>query len=114
MPSPEYAPINAPFPVARWMEQTLRAGRIPHLWASPSSAVRLCRAAEEAGIGMAGAQFTLTGEPVTEARLAAVRRVNAQAVPDYGSADSGGSASYGCLSPEAPDDVPRLQRPSMP
>ena len=105
VPSPEYAPIDAPLSVARWMEQTLRAGEIPHLWASPSSAVRLCRAAEEAGIGLAGAQFTVTGEPVTEARLAAIRRVNADAVPDYGSADSGGSASYGCLSPEAPDDV---------
>ena len=67
--------------------------------------MRLCRAAEEVGADLAGARFTITGEPITEARLAAIRRVGGDAVPDYGSADSGGSVSYGCLSPEAPDDV---------
>ena len=105
MPSPEYVPSDAPLPIVRWMAHTLRAGEVPHLWAFPSSAVRLCRAAEEAGVDLAGARFTITGEPVTDARLAAIRRVHADAVPDYGSADSGGSVSYGCLSPEAPDDV---------
>lgn len=103
--SPKYAPIDAPLPIARWMEQTLKAGRIPHLWTYSSSVIRLCRAAEEAGIDLAGAQFTMTGEPVTEARLMAIRRMNAVAVPDYGSVDSGGTAAYGCLSPQAPDDV---------
>ena len=105
IPSLEYVPVDAPFPVAFWMEQTLRAGKIPHLFTYLSTAVRLCQAAEEAGLDLAGAQFTVTGEPVTEVQLAAIRRVNAHAVPDYGSADSGGSASGGCLSPEAPDDV---------
>jgi len=78
---------------------------------SPSSVVWLCRAAEEAGADLAGARFTITGEPITEARFAAIRRVGGDAVPDYGSADSGGSVSYGCLSPEASDDVHVFQRP---
>ena len=30
-------------------------------------------------------------------------------MPDYGSADSGGSLTYGCLAPEAPDDVHLFQ-----
>jgi len=105
MPSPEYVPLGAPLPIIRWMAQTLRTGEVPHLWAFPSSAVRLCRTAEEEGINLAGARFTITGEPVTNACLAAVGRIFADAVPDYGSADSGGSVSHGCLSPEAPDDV---------
>jgi hypothetical protein len=105
MPAPEYASPDAPLLIARWMERTIRAGEVPHLWTFSSSAARLCRAAEEAGFDLTGAQFTVTGEPVTEARLSAIRRVGAGVAPDYGSADSGGSASCGCLSPESPDDV---------
>ena len=91
------------------MRAILAKGDIPHLWAFPSSAVTLCRAAEEAGIDITGARFTITGEPVTTTRLSAIRRAGAVAVPDYGSADSGGSVTYGCLSPEAPDDVHLFQ-----
>ena len=105
MPSPEYAPFEAPAPVLHWVQKTLAAGEVPHLCSSSSSVVRLCQAAEEAGVDLAGARFTITGEPVTEARLAAIRRVHGDAVPDYGSADSGGSVSGGCLCPEAPDEV---------
>ncbi len=105
MPAPEYVSPDAPLPIARWMERTLQEREVPHLWTFPSSAARLCRAAEEAGIDLAGAQFTVTGEPVTDARLSAIRRMGAGVAPDYGSADSGGSVSCGCLSPESPDDV---------
>lgn len=109
LPPLKHVPLNAPLPIARWMAETLATGDTPHLWAFPSSAVALCRAAEEAGISVAGARFTITGEPVTEARLSAIRRTGAIAVPDYGSADSGGSVTYGCLRPEASDDVHLFQ-----
>ena len=105
MPAPECVPPDAPLPIARWMERTLHEGQVPHLWTFPSSAARLCLAAEDAGIDLAGAQFTVTGETVTDARLSAIRRVGAGVAPDYGSADSGGSAACGCLAPESPDDV---------
>ena len=87
------------------------AGEVPHLWAFPSSAVRLCRAAGRPGSTSTGARFTVTGEPVTAARLAVIRRAGADAVPDYGSADSGGSMTYGCLAPEAARRRPPLPRP---
>lgn len=105
LPAPEYAPIDAPSPILGWMSTTLAAGEVPHLFAFASSAVRLCRAAGESGTGISGAKFTLIGEPVTEACLAAIRDAGAEAVADYGSADSGGSVSQGCLAPEAADDV---------
>jgi len=105
LPSPEYAPIDATAPIIAWIRNTLDAGDVPHLWGSPSSIVRLCRAAERAGVDFAGARFTITGEPITEARLAAIRRVHGDAMPDYGSVDSGGTVAYGCLAPDAPDDV---------
>jgi hypothetical protein len=109
LPRFQHVPLSAPAPIARWMRATLAAGAVPHLWAFPSSAVTLCRAAEQAGIDIQGARFTITGEPVTAARLAAIRHAGAEAVPDYGSADSGGSVTYGCLRPEAPDDVHLFQ-----
>jgi len=87
------------------MEHTLAFGGVPHLWTSTSSAVRLCREAERADVSLKGAQFTVTGEPVTAARIGVIETAGAVAVPDYGSADSGGSVSSGCLAPGAPDDV---------
>ena len=51
-----------------------------------------------------GAQFTLSGEPITPARLAAIRRVGAQAGPRYGSIECG-PIGYACLAPEAADDT---------
>jgi len=105
LPWPEYAPVNNPLPILRWMEQSLAKGLAPHLFCAPSAAVGLCQMAEQLGIRFEGAHFTVTGEPVTAARLAAIRRAGGDPVPDYGSADSGGSLTYGCLAPEAPDDV---------
>jgi hypothetical protein len=67
--------------------------------------VNVCRSAQETGLNLAGAQFTLFGEPITLARLEVIRSIGAEATPDYGSADSGGSVGYGCLSPEEPDDI---------
>jgi hypothetical protein len=87
------------------MVETLRAGRTPHLYAFVSPVVRLCQAARAAGIDLRGARFTVTGEPVTAARVHVVRAVGAEAVLDYGSADSGGPLSHGCLAAAAPDDV---------
>ena len=105
LPSPEYAPVDDPRSILEWMRATLGHGHPLHLWSTPSSVVRLCHAAEREGVDLDGAHFTITGEPVTEACLAAIRRVHGDALPDYGSVDSGGSVTYGCLSPEAADDV---------
>jgi len=96
LPRPRHVSVADPLPIARWMAEILRAGRIPHLLAFASSAVRLCQAAADAGIDLPGAQFSLAGEPTTSARLAAIRRVGADAVPTYASAEAG-AIGYGCL-----------------
>jgi hypothetical protein len=105
LPRPEHVPLDNPLGIARWMVETLRAGRTPHLYAFVSPVVRLCQAARTAGIDLRGARFTVTGEPVTTARLNAVRAVGAEAVLDYGSADAGGPLSHSCLGASAADDV---------
>jgi hypothetical protein len=100
----EHVAVDSPLAIARWIREVRRVGARPHLWTYVSPAVRLCRASAAAGIDLAGAAFTVTGEPVTAARLAAIREVGAEAVADYGSAESG-FIGYGCLAAEIPDDV---------
>ena len=99
---------EAPGPIVRWMGEVLRSGRVPHLLTFASAAVRIAQAVLEEGGEIAGAVFTLFGEPVTAARLAAIARVGARAVPYYASVESG-HIGYGCLSPAAPDDLHILE-----
>ena len=103
-PRPEWVPHEDPRRIVRWMHDVLRSGQTPHLYGFVSSVVRLCQAAIESGIDLHGAEFTLIGEPTTAARLAAVRRSGANGVPRYGSIEAG-PIGYGCLDPQAPDDV---------
>jgi hypothetical protein len=69
-----------------------------------SSAVYLSRAACAAGLDLGAAQVTLAGEPITAARLAAIRRSGLTASPRYGAMECG-PIGYGCSAPRAADDV---------
>ena len=104
LPAPERVPVDDPAPVVRWMVETLAQGRTPHLWTFASSAVRVCQAAGAAGVALAGARFTVSGEPVTATRLAVIQAVGGYAVPRYGSIECG-QIGLGCLAPEAPDEL---------
>jgi len=87
------------------MAAVLRAGGTPHLVTSASAGVRLCQAARAAGVELDGAQLTVSGEPVTETRLAEISRSGVRALPTYGSSDTGTTIAHGCLFPEWPDDL---------
>jgi hypothetical protein len=104
VPYPEPVSVETPEPILRWMVQTLRAGDTPHLAAYVSPAVRLCEAAERAGLDLRGAYLRLLGEPITAARIATMRRTGIETVPDYGTVEVGLIGS-GCANPEAPDEV---------
>ncbi|MFB3776711.1 MAG: hypothetical protein ACE141_03840 [Bryobacteraceae bacterium] len=104
LPRPVHAPLTDPRPVLDWLQGALREGRTPHLFTFPSSAVALCRAAKVEGRDIAGARFTIGGEPVTEARLATIRAVGAEAFPRYGTVECG-PIGYGCLAPAHADEV---------
>ena len=108
LPAPEHVPIEAPLPIADWALSVRRADQTPHFYTFPSSAVRLAQAALDAGRDLEGVQFLVGGEPVTPARLGAIRRAGAEALPGYGSIE-GGVYGYGCLRPAASDDVHLLQ-----
>lgn len=99
----EYVPIADPLPIIRWIQSVLRAGQTPHLSTFPSSAVRLCQAAVDAGIDLQGLQLTVAAEPLTAARLEVMQRSGAVAVPRYAIVEFG-AVGYGCLAPAAADD----------
>ena len=104
IPRPRHVPIEDPAPILRWMVDVLRRGEVPWLQTLTSSAVRVCQEAAAAGIDLSGARFTVNGEPVTAARLAALHAVGAEGLTHYGSVETGGPLSLGCLAPRQPDD----------
>lgn len=105
IPAQRHAAPADPVPVLRWLRDVMDRGGVPHLWAFPSAAVQACRLALDTGVDISGARMTVTGEPVTVARLAVMRAAGVEAVPDYGSAETGGFVAYGCLAPRTSDDV---------
>jgi len=108
LPSAKYVSPDEPLAIADWLISVIRSGRIPHLYAFASAAVRLCQAAFDAGLDLTGAQLMLTAETTTPARLAAVRQTGAEAVSNYGSSETG-FIGYGCLAAEVADDVHLFQ-----
>jgi hypothetical protein len=103
-PGPTYAPLDDPAPLVHWLRQTLDEGRIPHVWTLASLAVLACEAARASGIDIAGARFTMGGEPTTMARRAAVEAVGAVALPRYGATETD-ILAFACRAPGAPDDM---------
>ena len=101
---PVPASLEDPAPIVRWIVETRRAGSTAHLYGLVSPVVRLCQVVRAAGIDITGTQFTVTGEPLTVARLAAIHQVGAEARPTYASAEAG-AIGEGCLRRDAPDDV---------
>jgi len=97
LPRPEHAPLENPLVIASWMRTVRRQGRLPRLMTYASSAARLGQAVWTAGQDLEGARIEISGEPVTPARLAAVRRVGAEASFHYGSSEVGCHIGYGCL-----------------
>lgn len=108
IPPTEYVSLDDPLPIIHWMKDCLDKGRIPHLFTYTSAAVRLAQCALVSGIDLHGAQITISGEPTTPARLESIKCSRMDAVPAMGCVEVGHIA-YGCLTPEAPDDMHLLK-----
>ena len=104
LPVPEHVPLAHPSPIIEWIHRTVREGATPHLITSVSAAVHLCQAAVRAGVDISGMQFTVSGEPLTEARIAQITGVAGRPLSFYATIETG-RLGYACLAPEAPDDV---------
>jgi hypothetical protein len=100
LPPPEFASLEQPLNVARWMSETLSRGDVPALFTFPTSAVRLCETAADAALSLRGAKLWITGEPITTRRLGVFAAAGADVAGQYGSSEGGGPVAYGCLHPE--------------
>jgi len=104
LPGPEYVPLDEARPIAEWMAAALRDGEIPYLLTYASSALRVCRAAERHGLDIRGGRMTVAGEPCTRARMDVIRNLGVDVLPKYAIMETG-PVGYGCLAPEASDDI---------
>jgi hypothetical protein len=134
IPNPEHVPPENALHVARWLAGKVRLGQAPllrkpaaptvksggspafmsSLWpqsshgpllsASVSSAVRVCEAARDARMDIAGTMFRVGGEPFTQARARLLGESGASATCTWSMAEVGVMGG-GCGHPEKPDDV---------
>lgn len=104
IPKPEHVPVEDAAIVARWLADVIARGGVPLLDSTASGLVRVCTAARDAGLDVAGARLRFGGEPLTEARAAAIASVGAVALARYSMAEVG-VMGVACARPCAADEV---------
>jgi hypothetical protein len=104
LPTPEHVPFSEAARIARWLEEKARRGTPALIGASVGSAARVCIAAREQGIDIAGTLFRTGGEPLTPARADLFAATDSAVFTDYSMAELG-RAGVSCASPNAVGDV---------
>ena len=104
IPAPEHVPVEDAGTVARWIADVVARGATPLLDSTASGLVRACTAARDAGLDVAGARLRFGGEPLTEARAAAIAAVGARPLARYSMAEVG-VMGVGCARPRVVDEV---------
>jgi hypothetical protein len=88
-PRPEYVPLDRAEIVARWAAEMCATHGRAAVFTHPSKAVRVCLAARDLGLDLAGAVFAGGGEPVTQAKVDAIARAGARFVSGYIAMETG-------------------------
>jgi hypothetical protein len=104
LPWPEPVPTDQAIVVARWAAETLRRHGVCLVLTAVSRAVRVCLAAEDAGLDLSGAVFLVGGEPPTPAKVRVINRVGARHFPTY-SLTEAGRIGFGCSQPADANDL---------
>jgi hypothetical protein len=104
IPRPEYTPPAEAERVARWLAEKKAQGSPGLLRCTPSSAVRVCRAAVEAGLDISGTFFRTGGEPLTAAKSQLISQVGCRACGNYPMSELG-QVGIACAQGTAVDDV---------
>jgi len=104
LPVPEYVPLSEAETIARWLADTKARGALPFLDAAVSSAVRVCLAARQHGLDIAGTLMRVGSEPFTDARARIITEAGAQVFCAYHLAEVGRLGAP-CLAPAAVDEV---------
>ncbi len=108
MPRPEFTPLTDALRVAKWLVAK-KAARTPALMdTNASSGVRVCQAAREQGLDIAGTFFRLGGEPYTRAKAEIVAAAGCRAACHYSISEIG-IVAMACGDPADLDDMHLLE-----
>jgi hypothetical protein len=103
-PWPEFIEGHELGRIVAWMMEQRNAGKGSCLRTNVSNAVRIARLAQEMSCSLSGTKFMTSGEPLTDAKRAAVERVEGTIIPGYG-AGGFGEIGHGCGNPRQTDEV---------
>lgn len=103
-PLPEFIDVERLDPIVDWIAEKKRQGGACCLKTAASSAIRIAQTAWRMGESLEGTKFHVGGEPFTQAKHEALRRVGATAVADY-AFEGGGSIGIGCANPAHLDEI---------
>ncbi len=103
IPLPEPMPVDRAVDVARYISQAGASGRIL-VCAFVSSALRLVRAAEEAGIGLGDIAFYVGGEPLTPLKRKQIEYSGSKVFSAFAFAEFG-NAAWACPVGQEADDL---------
>ena len=104
LPVPEHVPPNRAQRIAHWLVEKKRAGRSVLFDSFASGAVRICLAAQECGLDIAGTVFRVGGEPYTSAKFEVIERSGCRAISRY-SLTEVGNVGMPCGAAEPQDAV---------
>lgn len=104
VPAPEVVRLDDAEVVARWAHDSARARGRSLVSAAVSRALRVCMAAEEAGLDLTGVVFRVGGEPMTPAKAEILGRAGARYIPSYSMVEAH-SIGRGCARPAHVGDV---------
>jgi hypothetical protein len=104
VPLPEVVRVDQALVIVRWIAEMLNRHQRCLLNTQVSRAVRVCVAAEEAGLDLKGAALKGGGEPATAAKVGRIERAGARYISNYGMTEAGSIAS-GCARPVDGSDV---------
>ncbi|HJX37950.1 MAG TPA: hypothetical protein VJ714_05090 [Anaerolineae bacterium] len=104
VPLPEYVKVEQASVVARCVADLLQARGRCVLNSNLSLSMRVCLAAQEAGLDLGGATFQGSSEPATPAKTAYLERAGVRFVSNYGMVEASRIAS-GCAQPVDVGDV---------
>jgi hypothetical protein len=104
VPLPEYVRVQQAVVIARCVAEMLQSHGRCVVNTYISRAVRVCQAAQEAGLDLGGAVFMGSAEPATPAKVRFLERAGVPFVSTYGMVEANRIAS-GCARPNDVDDL---------
>jgi hypothetical protein len=104
LPAPEHVPVGRADVVAAWLAACRAANTPGVVDTNAASAVRVCLAAEAAGLAIDGSLFRVGGEPYSPGKAAVLARTGCRAFAHYSMSEVGRIANA-CAHPAALDEV---------